>query len=71
MTFHLEDTVREKKTGRQGKIDELRSEMFRVIFLDNQNPPLQYFKSVEEFELVNCPHSEPGPAFVPDHGIMG
>jgi hypothetical protein len=37
MPFHLRDIVREKKTGRHGKIDELREEMFRVMFSDNQD----------------------------------
>jgi hypothetical protein len=46
MPFHLGDIVGEKKTGRHGKIDELCEEMFRVMFSDNQDPPLAYFKSV-------------------------
>ena len=71
MPFHLGDIVREKKTGRHGKIDELREEMFRVMFSDNQDPPLAYFKSVDEFDLMNCPHPGPEPGFVPDRGIMG
>jgi len=70
MPFHLGDTVLETKTQRQGKIDELRSDMFRVNFLDGKQPVIQYFKSISDFELVKCPHTEPGPGFVPERGIM-
>jgi hypothetical protein len=71
MAFHLGDTVLETKTQRQGKIDELRSDMFRVIFLDGQQPLIQYYKDIGDFELVKCPHTKPGPGFVPERGIMG
>jgi hypothetical protein len=71
MAFHLGDTVLETKTQRQGKIDELRSDMFRVIFLDGQQPLIQYYKDIADFELVTCPHEEPAPGFVPERGIMG
>jgi hypothetical protein len=71
MAFHLGDTVLETKTQRQGKIDELRSDMFRVILLDGQQPLIQYYKDIGDFELVTCPHAEPEPRFVPERGIMG
>jgi hypothetical protein len=55
---------------RKGKIDEMRSDMFRVIFLDGQQLLTEYFKSIRNFDLVKCPHTEPGPGFVPERGIM-
>jgi hypothetical protein len=70
MAFHLGDIVLETETQRRGKIDELRSNMFRVIYLDGQQPLIQYYKDVSDFELVKCPHTESGPRFVPERGIM-
>jgi hypothetical protein len=79
--LHLGDKVQEIVTGRTGKIDNIHSEgivgqestpnLWRVHFSDGKVPMMQYFKSEDELRLVECPHGEPQPGFVPERGIMG
>ena len=77
--LHLGDKVQEISTGRQGKIDETRSEgvsgkeqipiLWRVTFSDG-NTPLIHDLNKEELRLIDCPHGEPEPGFVPERGII-
>jgi hypothetical protein len=69
--FHLGDKVQVIATGRPGKLEECRNsgELWRVSFSDGGKPPIDYFKP-EALRLVECPHPEPEPGFVPERGIM-
>jgi hypothetical protein len=69
--FHLEDKVQVIATGRPGKLDECRSsgELWRVFFSDGKKPALDYFKT-EALRLIECPHDDPEPSFVPERGIV-
>jgi hypothetical protein len=79
--LHLEDKVEEITTGRPGHIDNIGSEgivgqeptpnLWRVHFSDGKTPLMQYFKNEDELRLIECPHEEPQPGFVPERGIMG
>lgn len=79
--LHLGDMVQEIATGRQGKIDSIHAEgvlgkeqipnLWRVFFSDGKTPLLQYFKNEVELRLIECPHANPEPGFVPERGIMG
>lgn len=79
--LHLGDKVQEIVTGRTGKIDNIHydgivgqeptANLWRVHFSDGVVPMMQYFKTEDELRLVECPHEEPQPCFVPERGIMG
>lgn len=70
--FHLGDTVQVIATRRHGKIDECRNngELWRVFFSDGKRPIMDYFQP-DALTLVECPHDDPEPGFVPERGIMG
>jgi len=78
--LHLGDVVEEITTKRQGKIDntsgpfvggQQQTTQWRVWFSDGKQPLLQYFSNEADLRLIKCPHSDSGPAFVPERGIMG
>ena len=70
--FHLGDKVQVIDSGRPGTLDECRNsgELWRVFFSDGEKPLLDYFKP-DAIRLIECPHDDPDPGFVPERGIMG
>lgn len=75
--LHLEDVVQQVATGREGKIDGLRSEgpqgaqqhLWRVSFQDGDAPLFDHFKE-DDLRLVHCPHEHSESGFVPVRGVM-
>jgi hypothetical protein len=77
--FHTEDIVEEIATRRQGKIDQIGSEIsqgreiqkhWRVVFSDGGAPGVWTFVNETELRLVRCTHSDPEPGIYPADPIM-